>query len=589
MSVFRRIEREDILSSVLVASPTISVVSGTGGWRGTAGVSSSMPAYGDLRGRTTNVSIVPSLQADTHTPEALSLFSSGSYPATASIRLVTMRDEELATPTQTRWGQEHLRPILNLYEHYSRLNPDYTTRSLDYYCLYFAANTVNVAVGSSGSNLEPTGSFTIEARVKLLTSSMASYTICSKHDQFHFYVSGSALNGTAARLVFSSSNGIVSSSVGVSTGSWTHVAVRRNLSTSSGSFLVDLKDAGAFFLSATLNPQSTRPFSVGARFTASAVLVSNSATGRDPLHGFLREARVWGAHRSDAQLSSSFDRVLHGSSSVDLLGYWRFNDGPIRTGLTDFTGSVITVGSGAKDYSNNSNALFLGGYSGNNQPTWLPCDDVSFVADRSYIEDAPSVFRVVNIPRIFYGRRIATGSVEIEDRSYSSTSRRLIRIIRDNGRGGLYVSGSMLSSSLHERASYRGVEWRLIGNVFYDEGLIVIKDPAMLDLGDDGTAASTAHASSRLSLTFRGVHRVPTLHVSCRMPPGELNASNNTSFSRVDTHLGRTVRVREDDVTYVTAVGIYDERHRLVGVAKLAQPIRKRPRDGLNVRVKIDL
>jgi hypothetical protein len=42
-------------------------------------------------------------------------------------------------------------------------------------------------------------------------------------------------------------------------------------------------------------------------------------------------------------------------------------------------------------------------------------------------------------------------------------------------------------------------------------------------------------------------------------------------------------------VTYVTAVGIYNEFRELVAVAKIAQPIRKRETDQVNIRLRLDI
>jgi hypothetical protein len=40
--------------------------------------------------------------------------------------------------------------------------------------------------------------------------------------------------------------------------------------------------------------------------------------------------------------------------------------------------------------------------------------------------------------------------------------------------------------------------------------------------------------------------------------------------------------------TWISAVGIYNEDHKLVAVAKLASPIRKREKDKLLIRLRMD-
>lgn len=48
------------------------------------------------------------------------------------------------------------------------------------------------------------------------------------------------------------------------------------------------------------------------------------------------------------------------------------------------------------------------------------------------------------------------------------------------------------------------------------------------------------------------------------------------------------VTVREDGTTWITAIGLYNEDRKLVAIAKLAQPIRKREKDKINIRLKMD-
>jgi hypothetical protein len=78
------------------------------------------------------------------------------------------------------------------------------------------------------------------------------------------------------------------------------------------------------------------------------------------------------------------------------------------------------------------------------------------------------------------------------------------------------------------------------------------------------------------------------------MATGDSNSSNNPTFHVLDDRGtedpadDRLIPVRDDGTTYVTAIGIYNEDRKLVAVAKLAQPIRKREKDKNTVRLRID-
>ncbi len=199
---------------------------------------------------------------------------------------------------------------------------------------------------------------------------------------------------------------------------------------------------------------------------------------------------------------------------------------------------------------------------------------------------------VLNVPAGMYGRRIVPNSVSITDRAFSSGSFGLIRTLIDDGRGGLFLSGSAVSASLNLQTGvrspedYRGVEWNKVGNVFYDEGLVVIKDPALLDFGADWTAASI-HRPDLLQFSFRGDSRIPVKTLMCRIDRGDLNASLNKTFWDAEED-GDRIRRHPSGSLYVSTVGLYNSDRELVGVARLAEPLRVRPRDRMNIKLRMD-
>ena len=197
---------------------------------------------------------------------------------------------------------------------------------------------------------------------------------------------------------------------------------------------------------------------------------------------------------------------------------------------------------------------------------------------------------------MFYGRQIDPGSVRITDGLYNS--RRIVRVLNDDGRGTLYVSGSMTRDLSGQE--YTGQPRRKVGNVFYTEGIVAITDPALWDMFDSTSALWQTSMSvsgvfgDLIALDFKGQSRVHTKVFNCRVSTAQANASNNLTFSRLDNNGtdaledDRMVTVREDGTTWITAVGLYNEDRKLVAIAKLAQPIRKREKDKINIRLKMD-
>jgi hypothetical protein len=133
---------------------------------------------------------------------------------------------------------------------------------------------------------------------------------------------------------------------------------------------------------------------------------------------------------------------------------------------------------------------------------------------------------------------------------------------------------------------YRGVEWNKVGNVFYDEGIVVIKDPSLLDFGASWPSYSNDDHNI-LEFSFRGDSRIPVKTMMCRIDRGDLNASLNKTFWTEEED-GDRVRRHPSGSMYVTTVGIYNSDHELVGVARLAEPLRVRPRDRMNVKLRLD-
>jgi hypothetical protein len=175
--------------------------------------------------------------------------------------------------------------------------------------------------------------------------------------------------------------------------------------------------------------------------------------------------------------------------------------------------------------------------------------------------------RVITIPEIYYDRAIATGTFSASDTSGSTT-----RTLFDDGNGGIY-SGSATGS--------------LVGNIFYSEGLVVLKATNLRDF------ALTSSENLKWNVNFRGTHTIPVKIFRCRAPAGELNCSTNPTFYTIDNNLSSSLRnekkiIMPNNTTYITKVGFYDSEFRLVGVTTLAHPIRKDEHQDILIRVRLD-
>jgi hypothetical protein len=621
MSVYQEFKKGDILSTVILAQPLTILASGTSGWRGNIGTSGAMSLYEGVRGRTdtgygsqSGIVIYPIIATDTISPDGI-IFISGSYPATGSVQLVTVRTVPIPQTvgsaftliTDTDWYDEHWAPIELLFDYYSRFNDSCFTGSFDFYDMYFAEEQPQKAycVYYSGSYLPTvTSSFTMEAAIKptqLSGAFHADFDIMGQNGKWKFYVTGT--NGC---LAFTDFQLFVTASVPLTVGVWQHVAV--SVASGSASFYTD----GTLISQAPWTHMLTGSSTFDTSFTIGAEL---QATGTQVIteqgfSGMIYETKVWSQARTQAALSASWYTTLINSSSAQLVHYSRFNDGPLGTA------HGYLIGSGVFDYSQTA----IHGQFRNvrvvepTSPIWEPNDDVTFYAPRTKILGSAGVFRVLHVPSLYYGRQIATGSFMMACNAYDGQG--LVRVIRDDGRGNLYISGSITRAISGE--DYTGVRWNKVGNIFYTEGIAVITDPSLLDFAtpfgdqasDDtgefpisfpyffstGVPPDQLGVNDLLQVSFRGDSRVPVKIFNCRMPPSMMNASNNPTYATaepVKNPNGITYQRYEVNnpppITYVSSIGIYNESRDLVAVAKLAGPMRKREADRLNIRLRMDL
>ena len=172
-----------------------------------------------------------------------------------------------------------------------------------------------------------------------------------------------------------------------------------------------------------------------------------------------------------------------------------------------------------------------------------------------------------DVSNLLYGRRIMPGSIELSDTSLSGSQGALRITLRDDGAGGLYRADS---ESTHAR-------WCSVGSVFYNEGVIVIKQPSLYFFGVD-----------EWSLTFRGEQPVNVMSIYAQAGRNEFNSSSNPNFSP----LSASVNVNDpdpDNFVYLTGAMFLDDNLNVVARMNLAQPVKKRSSDAVTFKVKIDI
>jgi len=167
---------------------------------------------------------------------------------------------------------------------------------------------------------------------------------------------------------------------------------------------------------------------------------------------------------------------------------------------------------------------------------------------------------------MFYGDKILPKSLVITDLSPSYSKDSFTITLRDNGLGSIYRADTPISGAC---------DWNSVGNILYEEGLMVIKSPHLSLFGKD-----------HFRIQFEGERTVYVFEVSIPVAENLHNSSSNPSFKELrPSDLSNEVA---DKFTYITGIQLHDDNFNIVGRASLAQPFVKREADRVVIKLRMD-
>lgn len=170
-----------------------------------------------------------------------------------------------------------------------------------------------------------------------------------------------------------------------------------------------------------------------------------------------------------------------------------------------------------------------------------------------------------DISNLFYGFKIKPGTLTLQDPFMSSSGGAVKITLADDGRGNVYRADCYTSQS----------SWNSVGNIYYDEGIIVLKSPHVYFFGKE-----------QYSLDFRGEQHVHVMKLDVLAPNNQLNSSSNPNFTAVP--LTNFPNEPEKEFVYITNINFHDRDYNVVLKSQLAQPIAKRAGDRILFKVKYD-
>lgn len=188
---------------------------------------------------------------------------------------------------------------------------------------------------------------------------------------------------------------------------------------------------------------------------------------------------------------------------------------------------------------------------------------VSYKASEWQERNLQSHCRIIAIPNKYIGRQIKPGTLEIDD-----TQGAVNTVYVDNGSGSLYVQASSSTD--------------IVGNVFYKHGIAV--------LTDTGSFAQAVGTDTTV-ITFKSSHYIYEHNYLCRMGNGEFNSPTNPSavYGSDASSTSGSNEIRHPGLAYVTSIGLYDDKNRLLAIARLAKPLFNDPEQSIAIHLRFDM
>lgn len=172
-----------------------------------------------------------------------------------------------------------------------------------------------------------------------------------------------------------------------------------------------------------------------------------------------------------------------------------------------------------------------------------------------------------DISNMFYGDSITPGTLLIEDLAPTGSNGNFTFKVRDNLRGSLYRSDLANDS--------KAAKWASVGNVLYEDGIIVLKSPHLAYFGKED-----------FRITFKGNKTVYVYEVSIPVERSKFNLSSNPTYKDlIPSDYSNEIAQK---FTYITGINLHDDNFNIVGKATLSQPFVKRDEDKVVIKLRMD-
>ena len=334
-------------------------------------------------------------------------------------------------------------------------------------------------------------------------------------------------------------------------------------------------------------------------------------TDTDSGSGFFSVPLVKGSDSNLYNFSSTADSsTFSGSTYYHVPTYHEINnlyykDINTMRGYIDYIRGVPTSSNGVVNYTSNK-----------------VLNDTKLELKRPYTRQLKDTATLISVPQKFYGEYIQPGSVTVTDDSTSSTF-----VFKDDSYGNLYDVA--YSSSYANRVPDSNYSGSLVGNIFYNDGVIIITETGSY------SSVATSNGTDGFNLKFNSTQTIYEREYVCVVGESEFQHTTNKSLkvgysssfdmgifkstpftNTIDdkfpystigyaTHsynVTPTIKNQAYDIgkkligeathsefaTYITNIGLYNDQNELLAVAKPSKPIKNEKELALSFVVKFD-
>jgi len=303
--------------------------------------------------------------------------------------------------------------------------------------------------------------------------------------------------------------------------------------------------------------------------------------------------------------SSSDSKTIFTASFYEIPNYYVINTMYYRD-INQMLGQIDWINGTPKNHSGTG----VVNYTKTRHLQDTPTNSSKVELRRPYSRQLHDTAVVVSVPQNLFGETLSRKSIELVDSDNNIT-------IHDDGRGNLYDIA--FSSSYASRTPDSNNSGSVVGNVFYDDGLLVITD----------TGSYSNVGNGNFNLTFDSTKTIYEREYVCVVGENELQHTTNKSLKvgrsgsfTMGTFVSSSLRGTRHDgwpyfitgystssmnvngynmgteligeathshfATYITEIGLYNDSNELLAVGKLAKPIKNDKELALTFVVRFD-